>query len=258
MKPDYHLYDSLEIKKKREQRNYREVSLGFTTRGCFRKCPFCSNRRYDRVSFHSPVDEFLDHERKYIYLLDDNFLGYPDWEEILHSLDETGKKYKFIQGLDIRLLNDFSAWRFTHSNYLGTITFAFDRMEDEKEVVRGMKFWRKYNDKRVKAFVLAGYSPGIEDIISVFERIKILISFDFLPFICKHLNFEKSEFRGIYINLGRWCNRPAWFKKLSFEEFCTHEEGSATGKYFLKFRKEYPGVVKKYGSLKYLEGGNYR
>lgn len=64
--PDYHLYDhyvaaKLSAGAKRvEYRYYLDYSIGFLTRGCFRKCGFCVNKNYDRVFAHSPLTEFYD------------------------------------------------------------------------------------------------------------------------------------------------------------------------------------------------------
>lgn len=79
------------------------------TRGCFRKCNFCVNKKYNRVFKHSPLDEFYDSSRKKICLLDDNFFGCPNWKEMLLELQATGKRFKFKQGLDERLLTDENA-----------------------------------------------------------------------------------------------------------------------------------------------------
>lgn len=86
--PDYHLYDDWienevrsakneaeysglefdEDKFKAQFKEYTDYSIGFTTRGCFRKCPFCVNQKYDHVFLHSPLEEFYDPERKKICL----------------------------------------------------------------------------------------------------------------------------------------------------------------------------------------------
>ena len=84
--------------------DYLDYSIGFTTRGCFRKCSFCVNRKYSHVFKASPVREFLDESRPAIYLWDDNFMASPDFNEILDDLISTGKPFQFRQGLDIRLM----------------------------------------------------------------------------------------------------------------------------------------------------------
>ena len=86
--PDYHLYDEYVGRqiargiKPQTYSDYMDYSIGFTTRGCFRKCPFCVNQKYDHVFRHSPVKEFFDPSRKHIYLWDDQFFGFPKWQEV--------------------------------------------------------------------------------------------------------------------------------------------------------------------------------
>ena len=98
--PDYHLYDDFVNQKiaegiqASEFKEYTDYSIGFLTRGCFRKCGFCVNKKYDRVFLHSPLEEFYDPTRKKICLLDDNFLGQPHWKECLEALIATGKPFK--------------------------------------------------------------------------------------------------------------------------------------------------------------------
>ena len=110
--PDYHLYDEYVGRqiargiKPQTYSDYMDYSIGFTTRGCFRKCPFCVNQKYDHVFRHSPVKEFFAPSRKHIYLWDDQFFGFPKWQEVLDELDETGRRFQFRQGLDVRLMTE--------------------------------------------------------------------------------------------------------------------------------------------------------
>ena len=85
-KPDYHLYDcwlAAHDKGGTEFKAYKDYSIGFLTRGCFRHCSFCVNRRSNKVVKHSPLAEFLDDSRRKICLLDDNFFGYENWRQDL-------------------------------------------------------------------------------------------------------------------------------------------------------------------------------
>ena len=105
---------------------YTDYSIGFLTRGCFRKCAFCVNKNYDRVCTHSPLLEFLDTARPKICLLDDNFFGSPRWKDLLLELQQTGKPFQFKQGLDERLLTDEKCALLFASKYDGDYIFAFD------------------------------------------------------------------------------------------------------------------------------------
>lgn len=138
--PDYHIYDLfIEHDTKHDNKevywkDYTDYSIGFATRGCFRKCEFCVNRKYDRVHFHSHISEWLDEDRKGIYLWDDNIFAYGKWKEVFDELKATNKPFQFRQGLDLRLLTDEKAKVLNEAKYNGDIIFAFDHIED-KEII---------------------------------------------------------------------------------------------------------------------------
>ena len=87
--PDYHLYDEwiqgevFRAKAEAERvgkpfkessfmvqfKEYTDYSIGFITRGCFRKCKFCVNQKYNHVFEHSSLEEFFDKSRKKLYRL---------------------------------------------------------------------------------------------------------------------------------------------------------------------------------------------
>ena len=104
--PDYHLYDEYiekqiaNGKSRKYYNDYIDFSIGFATRGCFRKCDFCVNKKYDRAIFHSHLNEWVDPERKGIYLWDDNIFAYEKWREVFDELEKIGKPFQFRQGID--------------------------------------------------------------------------------------------------------------------------------------------------------------
>lgn len=263
--PDYNLYNKYiarEIERGIKPQNfsdYMDYSIGFTTRGCFRKCSFCVNKKYDRVQKHSPVSEFLDPSRKYIYLWDDNFLAYKNWREVLDQIDATKKPFQFRQGLDIRLMDGDRAERLSKMKYNGDYIFAFDHLNDKDIIEKNLRLWRTYSKKTTKLYVLCAHeSQDEKDISSVFERIKILMKYRCLPYIMRYESYENSEFRGMYINLARWCNQPNFFKKMSFRQFCEANQEKvkttstcATMKYMQYFENRHPEIAQKYFDLKF-------
>ncbi len=263
--PDYSLYDKFvgrEIARgiKLNFSDYLEYSIGFATRGCFRKCEFCVNKKYDRVFRHSSVKEFFDKSRKNIYLWDDNFLGYKKWNEVLDELEETGRGFQFRQGLDIRLISHEKAKRLSKMKYKGDFIFAFDHLEDKDIIERKLKLWRELTNKTTKLYILCAYdSTDVDDIISIFERIKILMKYKCLPYIMRFDGWKDSEMRGMYINIARWANQPDFYKKKTFREFCEANQNPkskqkcATMKYLDEFEKKYPDVTKKYFNLRFDE-----
>ena len=162
-------------------KEYTDYSIGFLTRGCFRKCKFCVNQKYDHVFVHSPLEEFYDPSRKKICLLDDNFFGFPKWNQSLQELVNTGRPFKFKQGLDERLLTDAKCEMLFSSNYDGDMTFAFDNISDYDIIRNKLRLIRKYAPtKSIKFYVLVGFdSTDATDIENAFKRIELAKQSDY-------------------------------------------------------------------------------
>ena len=271
--PDYHLYDNyiekaLQNKVSRTKfADYIDYSIGFSTRGCFRKCSFCVNKKYDKPFFHSEIKEFLDISRPYIYLWDDNFLAYSGWEKILDELEDIGKPFQFRQGLDIRLMNEKKAERISKTIYHGDFIFAFDHLEDRELIEKKLKLWRRYTHRTTKLYVLCAFdSQDEKDISNTFERIAILMKYGCLPYIMRFESYKNSRFKDLYIQIARWCNQPNFFKKKSFRQFCEANQAYVKTENVLctafqsmiEFEKEFPEIAKKYFDLRYDELNEYR
>ena len=288
--PDYGLYndwisneiananieavDAVSFKKKMNSymmqfKEYRGYAIGFLTRGCFRKCKFCVNQKYDHVFAHSPLSEFYSGEEKKICLLDDNFLGFPKWRPLLEELIATGKPFKFKQGLDERLLTDEKCRLLFSANYDGDYTFAFDNVSDYALIHSKLELIRKYADekKSIKFYVLVGFeSIDANDIENAFKRISLLLQYKCLPYIMRYQNknyspWKTSPFRGLYVALARWGNQPSMIKKMSFRQFCeanqvlhkTEGRHCSTYRSMLEFEKAYPEIGKRYFDQKFGE-----
>lgn len=233
--------------------DYLEYSIGFTTRGCFRQCSFCVNKRFDHVFRHSPISEFLCEDRKKIYLCDDNILGYPKWEEIFDELIATHKPFAFKQGMDIRLMTKKKAKKICNAKYVGDYTFAFDSLNDKDDVIKGLKNWLNYANKQTRMYVLCAFeSQNAQDIESTFERIRLLMKYHCIPYIMRYSAYENSKYKGMYINLARWCNQPNFFKKKSFRQFCeVNGKKSSTMRYLTEFEQDHPLIAKKYFDIRF-------
>ena len=266
--PDYHLYDEW-VQQKLEQgvkpkelEYYTDYSIGFTTRGCIRQCSFCVNKNYKQASLHSPVEEFLDKKRKYICMLDDNVLACKDWKQVFESLQKTGKRFQFKQGCDERLLTDEKCEvLFNQSKWVGDYIFAFDKITDTELIQRKLQMIREHTDKQLKFYVFCGFNHSDpdhynndfwkQDIVDMFKRIQILMSYHCLPYIMRYKDYELSPYRGMYIDLARWCNQPSFFKKKSFREFCkTNGVDSACYKYMEQYEHDCP-EIKDYYEMKW-------
>lgn len=288
--PDYHLYDewiqsekkhaaearALEGRPFKESsfltkfKEYTDYSIGFVTRGCFRKCPFCVNQKFDHVFQHSPLSEFYDPSRRKICLLDDNFFGFAKWERILKELIGTGRPFKFKQGLDERLLTDRKCEMLFSSNYDGDFTFAFDNIADYDLIHKKLRMIRRHTQTiNIKFYVLCGFEgTGAEDIANTFRRIALLMKYRCLPYVMRYQNrndtpWKRSPFRTMYVSLARWCNQPNIFKKMSFRDFCEANQAlhktsgtlCASMAALRQFEAEYPEIARAYFDLRYDKNG---
>jgi hypothetical protein len=96
--PDYSLYPEL-----------GDRALGFLTRGCPRRCPFCVVPVKEGPPRQvSDLDTLLQGRRKLI-LLDDNLLAHPLALELLEQMASRELAVNFNQTLDVRLLTPESA-----------------------------------------------------------------------------------------------------------------------------------------------------
>ena len=268
-KPDYDLYSdwvNAMLEKglsRNEFKYYLDYSIGFTTRGCFRKCPFCVNKNYNKVNRHSSIEEFLDENRKYICLLDDNILGYGKWKEVFNELQATGKRFEYKQGMDERTLTEDKIKTILESKYKGDIIFAFDSIDDKEIIEEKLKLWRKYDDKKIlKFYVLCGFDRNnrydeefwVRDIVETLERIHILMKYKCIPYIMKYEKYEESPYRGMYIDITRWCNQPSLFKKQSIREWAAYfPEHYAANKYLKDFEEKHPDIAERFFDIKYTD-----
>ena len=259
--PDYHLYDvwvkeQIEAGGKRiEFKGYLDYSIGYITRGCFRKCEFCVNKKYDKAFLASHLEEFLDPSRPKICLLDDNFLSHPKWKDLLRGLMDTGKPFKFKQGLDERLLTDEKVEMLCHAKYDGQIIFAFDSVKDYDLIETQLKRIRKYTDKIFTFYVLVGFeSQDVRDIENAFIRICLLMKYRCLPYIMRYEKYKESPYRGIYVTLARWCNQPSMFKKTSLRQYADADlrcGQKSTQRYITEFEKDHPEIAARYFDMKW-------
>jgi len=265
--PDYNLYDDWikekirTGKKKSYFKYYTDYSIGFTTRGCFRKCEFCVNRNEKKVYPHSPLSEFLDLKRKKICLLDDNILGCGGhWERIIKELQATKKPFQYKQGMDIRILSEKKAELLSKSKYDGDYIFAFDNIADREIIENKINIFKNYMPKVVpKLYIFCAFDRNnnydidfwINDIVSVFERIKILMQYKCLPYLMRYKDYKKAPYvlRKLYTDYATFCNQPHIFKKMSSFDFLKN----IRGKGLLLFKKQYPEIAEKYFDLKFGE-----
>jgi hypothetical protein len=229
--PDYNLYTPQIINKyiaTNRQQYFNEFSIGFTTRGCIRRCAFCINKNEKTVYKHSDLTEFVDSNKKFIMLLDDNIVAYDKFEEIFEQLNSTGKPFVYKQGMDFRLLDKrkmdviFNSNYYSHSDNQAKgariFHFAFDNYADRKHIENNLNIY--YTNKayafKVFFYVLTGFDRANRYDNNFFEkdfeemllRCEILFKYNAYPYLMYHENIKKSPYYPMLNKLKRILNVP--------------------------------------------------
>jgi hypothetical protein len=165
MMPDYSLYPGVDF------------SLGFTSRGCPRRCPWCVvPRKEGDIKQWARIYEFWDRRHRKIKLLDNNLLAAPNWRQTMEDLIAEGLKVDFNQGLDIRLLSEENI-EYLKRVKAKELRFAFDHIGYEKAVREGIRLLldNGLGSRKLSFYFLYGF-PVIEQ--ECVERVKILASYN--------------------------------------------------------------------------------
>jgi len=236
-------------KRRRKYKDYLDYSIGFLTRGCVRHCSFCINKLECHVVENSKLEWFYDKSRPHVFFWDDNFLAAPReiWHPILQDLIDRKISFQFRQGLDERQFagnpnGDEMARMLASARYLGDFIFAFDNWRDREIIVKSLKVWKRHNPGRpTKFYLFCGFTQRedrkdrfYKDIWELFQRIRILMQYGCIGYVMRHEDYHRAPVANFYVQIARWCNQPAFYKKMSFWQFCyrnqSYWEQKALGK----------------------------
>jgi len=182
--PDYGLYTGV------------DYSMGLTSRGCIRKCPWCIvPEKEGNIKPWARIYEFWNPRHRKIVLLDNNLLASPNWRQTMEDLITEDLELDFNQGLDIRLLNE------DNLGYLKRVKarelrFAFDNIGYEKAVRVGIELLlaNGLGSRKLSFYFLYGFPVIGQECV---ERAKILASYnvDVYPMAYKGLDGKEPQRR---------------------------------------------------------------
>jgi hypothetical protein len=192
----------------------------YLTRGCIRKCYFCKVWKYEGgIRHNKSVSDIVKDDKKKYKFMDNNILAYPGHLAILKELVDRKVRLQFNQGLDIRLLNNKNAELLSMMNYMGEYIFAFDNIEDEVFINRGLRLFKNYVKKDWKCKFYIYHNEEYGDIADLIYRVEWCRKNRVLPYVMRDKNCWDSPNRDFLIDYAAYCNQPSLFKKLTFEDF---------------------------------------
>ena len=214
--PDYGLYGI-------------DYSMGYTSRGCIRRCPWCVvPKKEGYIRDHAPISEFLHPKHKKLILLDNNFLASPKWKENLEFIVANRLEVSISQGLDIRLINDETAkWLAllrskTPSFRSRILYFAFDDIRYEKPMRKGVEILKAhgFNPYDLRFYLLCGFYHH-EFHEDDYYRFKVLRELGVQSYVMLYRDPNKTRFGfdPLLNHFERWVNRPGIYKACKFSEY---------------------------------------
>lgn len=192
-----------------------DYSMGFTSRGCVRACPFCVvPEKEGHIKAVADIYEFWDPRHKHIVLCDNNILALPEhFRRVADQISDENLTVDFNQGLDIRLLTSETVDILASLRIKPNLRFSWDNTKSESAVLRGVQLLRDAGIKRSQFFVLSGFDSTFEDDLYRLNRLKEEGQRAYL------MRYNTVRGKREYNDLAAWANQPAFFAKTTFEEF---------------------------------------
>ncbi len=205
-----------------------KINLGFTTRGCIRKCPFCIVwQKEGKIRVEGDIYDIWDGKTKNVVLLDNNILALPKHFKLICSqLRKEKIRVDFNQGLDCRLLTQEivdELKSISHVEY----RFSFDDPKLLPVVKKTIDLLKKNNINRCTWYVLVGFNTTFQEDL---DRLNFLRDKRQNPYLQRYSKERK------YIPLARWVNQRHLFHSMTYKECLKKCEKEIGGKYKTEFK----------------------
>jgi len=206
MQPDYSLYPDC------------DHAIGFLTRGCIRKCPWCIvPKKEGLIRQYRTWQEIKRQDSKDIVFMDNNVLAC-EWG-LSQIMDMGGQDVRvdFNQGLDARLITEDVALMLSRLKWINYIRMSADTDAMLDVVLEAIERLRKNGIKPWRVFVYV----LVQDVESAERRVIALRKIGANPFAQPYRDFTNNiEPTQEQRDLARWVNHKAIFKTVStFAEY---------------------------------------
>ena len=204
--PDYSLYNC-------------EYAIGYTSRGCNRKCPFCVVPKIEgKFRPVADIAQFWRGQKRMMLLDNSANTDSAHFLKIMNQIIEHQIEFNFIQGLDIRLLTEEQTMMLKCARRWKRLHFAWDNMRDENAVRRGIELLTKYKLNNDSMFyVLIGFNTTIDQDV---HRVETLRELKTNPFV---MPYDKHDPR--QMEFARWVNRKEIFSVTTWDQYSTSIRG---------------------------------
>lgn len=205
--PDYSLYPDC------------DYAIGFLTRGCVNKCPWCVvPRKEGQIKPYRDWQDIRRNDTKRIVFMDNNVLASEHGVRQMEKMIEGGVRIDFNQGMEARRVTPEIAEIISRLKWIRFIRFACDTDAAIDALDKAVNLLMRYGVRADKIFV---YMLITDDIVSAERRAIHLREIGVVPFGQPYRDFEsnKEPTRDMK-RMARWINRKAIFTECkTFAEY---------------------------------------
>lgn len=184
LRPDYSIYPNI------------DYSIGYSTRGCVRKCAFCAVHKVEPEFVEiTDWEKMINMHKPRILMLDNNFTACSDswFERVCKRLAYFNKTVDFNQSVDCRLFTEFHAKMFSLVR-LECLRFSYDgKHVSEKKVRDAVELARSYGHNDIRFDVLYNWKDTPEEFwhrLDVLCELKVkAFPMKFVPLDSLHRNY---------------------------------------------------------------------
>lgn len=211
--PDYSLYPDF------------TASLGFSTRGCIRNCPWCVvPKKEGAIRANAELEEFLRPDSRDLILMDNNILAHEHGLRQLEKSRALGLRVDCNQGLDCRIIAEdkYIAKLLTKVHWLRYIRLSCDTLSQMAEIQKAVQLIRRYKSSYYYEFFCYVL---VKDIPDALERVEFLRKLKVKPFAqaFREMGSSKEPAKELK-NFCRWVNHKAIFYSIPWQEYKYKQE----------------------------------
>lgn len=197
-------------------------SIGFTQRGCRLKCKFCvvPTKEGKNVNSNSIYNIWRKGTEKKLHLLDNDFFGQPNWQNVAKEIIDGDFKICLNQGINVRLINEEACEYLSNIKYYDDqfktrrLYTAWDNFKDEKVFFKGVDMLEKAGipPSHLMVYMLIGFDPT-ETWDRIFTRFNKMIDRNIKPYpmVYDKNNSELKKFQ-------RWVIRR-YYQFVKWEDY---------------------------------------
>lgn len=176
-------------------------SILFSSRGCIRKCHFCSVPQIEpEFKPKKSIRHLIYPGHKKVIFWDNNILASPYWSDIFKEVEELGLEIDFNQGLDARLITEEITLRLKRLR-IPLIRLAYDCNQIRRPLQKAIDLLKNAGIKGRKVLIYCLYNTEYDTPEDFLNRIKDLLDWGVVAYPMRYEPLNPRP-KNTYISLN--------------------------------------------------------